>query len=167
MTERMSCVGKEHKYLKNSSLRQIQIVIVAVVALVVVVNVSPILPIPPSCHYLVYVTDAGQLATPDNRVSVIDTATNTIVATIPVGTAPLEVAITPNGAFGYVPAFFSDNVTVLALPQTCQSLPFPWVLTLLVLPFRQMERLLMYPITDQTLYRSLIQPPIPYQPLFQ
>ena len=41
MTERMSCVGKEHKYLKNSSLRQIQIVIVAVVALVVVVNVSP------------------------------------------------------------------------------------------------------------------------------
>ena len=72
----------------------------------------PFLPVPPTCHYLVYVTDAGQLATPDNRVSVIDTATNTIVASIPVGTAPLEVAITPNGAFGYVPALFSDNITV-------------------------------------------------------
>lgn len=65
-------------------------------------------------------TDAGQLATPDNRVSVIDTATNTIVATIPVGSAPLEVAITPNGAFGYVPAFFSDNVTVFS---TATNLP--------------------------------------------
>uniref|UniRef100_UPI0037C65456 YncE family protein n=1 Tax=Lysinibacillus sp. D4A3_S15 TaxID=2941227 RepID=UPI0037C65456 len=48
----------------------------------------------------------------DNRVSVVDTATNTIVGSIPLGTAPLEVAITPNGAFGYVPALFSDNVTV-------------------------------------------------------
>lgn len=59
-------------------------------------------------------TDAGQLVSPDNKVSVIDTATNTIVANIPVGSAPLEVAITPNGAFGYVPALFSDNVTVFS-----------------------------------------------------
>lgn len=41
MTERMSCVGKEQKYLKNSSSNQIQIVIVVAVVLVVVVIVSP------------------------------------------------------------------------------------------------------------------------------
>lgn len=46
----------------------------------------PFIPVPPNCNFLLYVTDAGQLATPDNRVSVIDTGTNTIVATIPVGT---------------------------------------------------------------------------------
>jgi YVTN family beta-propeller protein len=30
-----------------------------------------------------------------NTVSVIDTATNTVVATVPVGSAPIGVAITP------------------------------------------------------------------------
>lgn len=38
----------------------------------------------------------------DNTVSVIDPATNTVVATIPVGTNPRSVAVTPNGAFAYV-----------------------------------------------------------------
>ena len=33
----------------------------------------------------------------DNTVSVIDTATNTVVATIPVGIQPLGVAVTPDG----------------------------------------------------------------------
>ncbi len=75
---------------------------------------KPPFPSPPNCNYLVYVTDAGQIETPDNRVSVINTSTNTIVASIPVGTAPLEVAITPDGAFGYVPAYFSNNVTVFS-----------------------------------------------------
>lgn len=101
----------------------------------------PYLPVPPTppCHYLVYVTDAGQITNPDNRVSVIDTATNTIVASIPVGSAPLEIAITPNGVFGYVPAYFSNNVTVFS---TATNTP------------HQMEYLLMYPITDQTPYLS-------------
>src|ERR1700730_13192198 len=37
-----------------------------------------------------------------NAVSVIDTATNTVVATIPVGTSPQGVAITPDGTKVYV-----------------------------------------------------------------
>src|SRR5438128_7697869 len=39
-----------------------------------------------------YVTNAA-----DSTVSVIDTATNTVVATIPVGQTPFGVAITPDG----------------------------------------------------------------------
>lgn len=35
-------------------------------------------------------------------VSVINTTTNAVVATVPVGTQPAGVAITPNGAFAYV-----------------------------------------------------------------
>ena len=34
-----------------------------------------------------------------NNVSVIDTATNTVVATIPVGAQPRGIAVTPNGSF--------------------------------------------------------------------
>src|SRR5438445_13156691 len=44
-----------------------------------------------------YVTNGG-----DNTVSVIDTATNTVVATIPVGVVPYGVAITPDGTRAYV-----------------------------------------------------------------
>src|SRR5256714_12770752 len=36
-----------------------------------------------------------------NSVSVVNTATNTVVATVPVGIQPLAVAITPDGAFAY------------------------------------------------------------------
>ncbi len=35
-------------------------------------------------------------------VSVIDTATKAVVATVPVGSIPFGVAVTPNGAFVYV-----------------------------------------------------------------
>ena len=38
----------------------------------------------------------------DNTVSVIDTATNTVVATVPVGVQPFGVAITPDGTRAYV-----------------------------------------------------------------
>jgi YVTN family beta-propeller protein len=37
-----------------------------------------------------------------NNVSVIDIATNTVVATIPVGLIPVGVAITPDGTRAYV-----------------------------------------------------------------
>src|SRR5208283_2313119 len=37
-----------------------------------------------------------------NNVSVIATATNTVVATVPVGNGPAGVAITPNGTRAYV-----------------------------------------------------------------
>ena len=49
-----------------------------------------------------------------NTVSVIATATNTVVATIPVGVGPLGVAITPTGAFAYVVNLNSSTVSVIA-----------------------------------------------------
>jgi YVTN family beta-propeller protein len=48
-----------------------------------------------------------------NNVSVIATATNTVVATVPVGTGPRFVAITPDGAFAYVTNGDSNNVSVI------------------------------------------------------
>src|SRR5438445_13565499 len=38
----------------------------------------------------------------DNTVSVIDTASNTVMATVPVGNFPNGVAVTPDGAHVYV-----------------------------------------------------------------
>lgn len=49
--------------------------------------------------------------TNDNTVSVIDTATNTVIATIPVD-SPFDVAITPDGTRVYV-VNASDTVTVI------------------------------------------------------
>jgi len=46
-------------------------------------------------------------------VSVIDTATNIVAATVQVGIGPQGVAITPNGAFAYVANFDSNNVSVI------------------------------------------------------
>ncbi|MFD4620355.1 YncE family protein, partial [Streptomyces sp. NPDC058475] len=46
-------------------------------------------------------------------VSVIDTATNTVTATIPVGTAPQGVALTPDGTRVYVTNSGSDTVSVI------------------------------------------------------
>jgi YVTN family beta-propeller protein/parallel beta-helix repeat protein len=50
----------------------------------------------------------------DNTVSVIDTATNTVVATVPVGSGPWGVAVTPNEAFAYVVNRSSNNVSVIS-----------------------------------------------------
>jgi YVTN family beta-propeller protein len=44
-----------------------------------------------------YVANAGS-----NSVSVINTGTNTLIATVAVGARPLNVAITPDGASSYV-----------------------------------------------------------------
>jgi YVTN family beta-propeller protein len=38
----------------------------------------------------------------DNTVSIIDTATHSVIATVPVGLGPAAVAVTPNGRFAYV-----------------------------------------------------------------
>lgn len=50
----------------------------------------------------------------DNTVSVIDTATNTVIATVAVGINPSALAVTPNGALVYVPNTASDNVSVIS-----------------------------------------------------
>ncbi len=46
-------------------------------------------------------------------LSVIATATNTVLATISVGEAPLGVEITPDGAFAYVANFGGASVSVI------------------------------------------------------
>jgi YVTN family beta-propeller protein len=48
-----------------------------------------------------------------NQVKVIDTATNIVTATVPVGNGPLGVAVTPNGAKVYVANGNSNNVSVI------------------------------------------------------
>jgi YVTN family beta-propeller protein len=42
-----------------------------------------------------------------NQVSVIDTAVNTVAATVPVPGGPYGVALTPDGGRAYVSSFFS------------------------------------------------------------
>ncbi len=60
---------------------------------------------------------SGQLAYVTNsisdNVSVIDTATNTVAATINVGDSPTAVAVSPNGARAYVTNLGSDDVSVI------------------------------------------------------
>src|SRR6266478_4562418 len=55
-----------------------------------------------------YVTNSGS-----NTVSVIDTATNLVVSTIPVGKVPDGVAITPDGTRAYVTDAGSSTVSVI------------------------------------------------------
>lgn len=47
------------------------------------------------------------------NVSVINTATNTVIATVPVGIGPSGVAITPDGTRAYVTNQGSDSVSVI------------------------------------------------------
>ncbi|MCZ4124821.1 YVTN family beta-propeller repeat protein [Streptomyces sp. H39-S7] len=49
----------------------------------------------------------------DNTVSAVDTATNTVIATIPVGFGPQGVAAAPDGAHVYIPNVGSNNVSVI------------------------------------------------------
>jgi YVTN family beta-propeller protein len=58
-----------------------------------------------------YVTNANSLT--GNSVSVINTATNAVVATVPVGASPLGVATMPDGAFIYVADQLNDSVSVI------------------------------------------------------
>ena len=55
-----------------------------------------------------YVTSGG-----DGTVQVIDTSTNAIVATIPVGKRPWNMAITPDGRKLYVACGRSNTVAVI------------------------------------------------------
>ena len=50
----------------------------------------------------------------DNTVSVIDTATTSVIATVPVGSSPSAVAVTPNGGFAYVLNQFGNTVSVIS-----------------------------------------------------
>src|SRR5260370_867639 len=66
-----------------------------------------------------YVTNTGAVCdlcsfSQPPSVSVIDTVTYSVVATIPVGQYPAGVAVTPNGAFVYVANFNSNSVSVIS-----------------------------------------------------
>ncbi len=50
----------------------------------------------------------------NNSVSVIDTATNTVVATAPVGATPTGVTVNPIGTFTYVANSASNTVSVIS-----------------------------------------------------
>lgn len=52
----------------------------------------------------------------DDTVQVIETATNSIVATIPVGDQPYGVAVSPDGGQVYVTKRSSNTVSVLNVP---------------------------------------------------
>ncbi|PWB44018.1 MAG: hypothetical protein C3F12_11875 [Candidatus Methylomirabilota bacterium] len=58
---------------------------------------------------LSYVTNSGSAS-----VSVIDTATHSVLTTISVGPTPEQIAVTPNGAFAYVANSGSNTVSVIA-----------------------------------------------------
>lgn len=49
----------------------------------------------------------------DNTVSVIDTTSNAVIATLPVGSGPRGIAVTPNNAFAYVANEFDEIVSVI------------------------------------------------------
>jgi YVTN family beta-propeller protein len=58
---------------------------------------------------LAYVANEGS-----NTVSVINTASNTVIAAVPVGVSPGPIAIKPGGAFAYVGNFSSRTLSVIA-----------------------------------------------------
>jgi YVTN family beta-propeller protein len=60
-----------------------------------------------------------------NTVSVIDTARNTVTATIPVGTNPVGVAVSPNGSTVYVTNYVSNTVSVIDAATAMVSATIP------------------------------------------
>jgi len=64
-------------------------------------------------HYA-YISNMGVFGDPNNTdLSVIDLATNTVIATVPVGTNPQGVAINPAGTMVYVANTGSNEFTVI------------------------------------------------------
>ncbi len=63
---------------------------------------------PPPAQFFAYVTNSNS-----SSVSVIDTASNAVVATVGVGARPIGVAITPDGSRAYVANSFSNSVSVI------------------------------------------------------
>jgi YVTN family beta-propeller protein len=67
----------------------------------------------------------------DNNVSVIDTATNTVTTTIPVGNEPLGIAVTPDGTKVYVAneGVGSESVSVIDTATNTVTATVPGLLT--------------------------------------
>lgn len=62
-----------------------------------------------SAQTLAYVSDST------GAVHVLDTATNTVVTTVPIAGQPGQLAATPNGAFVYVADSLNNHVSVIAV----------------------------------------------------
>ena len=61
-------------------------------------------------HAVRELRDAG------HTVSVLDVSTNTVVSTLPAGSSPYNIAITPDGSAAYVTNYGDGTVTVLDAP---------------------------------------------------
>ena len=70
----------------------------------------------------VYVTNSVSI---NGAVSVIDTATNTVSATIPVGNVPVGVAVSPDGSKVYVANSASNTVSVINTATNTVSATIP------------------------------------------
>jgi YVTN family beta-propeller protein len=83
----------------------------------------------PSSAQMAYITNGG-----GNTVSMIDTATNTVRGTIPLGASPLGVAVTPDGSMAYITNTGDNTVsvidtaanTVVARSRWSASAPVSW-----------------------------------------
>src|SRR5271170_2085904 len=73
-----------------------------------------------TCAQNAYITNVG-----DNTVSVINTATNTVSATIVVGTTPVGVAVTPDGNKVYITNLNDNNVSVINTATNTVSATIP------------------------------------------
>ncbi len=67
----------------------------------------------PGARFLYIANRGSRDGGPGNTVSVIDTATNTLAATVTVDSGPSGIGITPNGAFVYVANQFAGTVAVI------------------------------------------------------
>jgi YVTN family beta-propeller protein len=67
----------------------------------------------------------GTTATAQTTVSVINTATNTIIATIGVGADPADVLISPDGVHAYVTNARSNSVSVIDTSTNAVSATVP------------------------------------------
>ncbi len=83
----------------------------------------------------VYVTSIGSIPSfgsnqANGTVSVIDTVTDAVIATVKVGVAPQSIAIAPDGKYAYVTNFGSNSVSVIdiatnTVATTITDLPRP------------------------------------------
>ena len=79
----------------------------------------------------VYVVNTSNSSGPGNTVSVINTATNLVVATVTVGSEPVAVAVTPDSKFAYVSNLADSTVSVISAATdtvltTIPSISVPW-----------------------------------------
>jgi YVTN family beta-propeller protein len=81
----------------------------------------PVLPLTQNCSSpaCAYVTNVGS-----GTVSVIDEATNTVTATIPVGSSPYAVAVDPGTHTAYVTNNSSNTVSVISVGLGSQTITF-------------------------------------------